>query len=989
MNANNRRGCLRPPVVTWRHQANKAAQQLNPQVMMLTESIFGTRRAAAGRNLPVPAAYSEFPRLDGLIASQEEILDRDALAAELQAIACCNSDATEIRNAALAVLKDRHLAGMNSIANHSATEFRKSPNASLMAIRSYAYLADGILEAIFNLATGPMAPADEPVGRFAAVAVGGYGRAEMGPYSDIDLLFLTEDLPTQRFADFVEIVLYMLWDIRLKVGHSCRTVKDCIRFGREDLTIRTSLLEHRPIYGDAELANDLHARLRDELFKGTGPQFVEGKLAEREQRNRRKGGNRYVLEPNVKEGKGGLRDLQSLFWIVKYLHGVNDPRKLVDLGVFRPEEFDKFSTAHTFLWAVRCILHQISGRAQDQLNFDVQLEVASRLGYSDRQGRRGVEHFMQDYFRQATAVGELTRIFLTKLEAQHVKREPRIVGLLRSTRLKFGIKIRAEYRIVHGRLHIQDEATFLDDPLNLLRIFEEGLRTGLLIHPDAMRLVAANAHMIDDDFRNGAEAGKIFMDLLLNHGDPARALRRMNELGILGMLIPEFRHVIAMMQFGGYHHFTVDEHTIQCVSTLAQIERGELKEDLPVASGILEKGVNRRVLYAALLMHDVGKGRGEDHSEAGARIARKVAPRLGLDAQECEQVEWLVANHLLMSDTAQKRDLFDPRTVTDFARQVGTRSRLNILTVLTVCDIRGVGPSVWNNWKAQLLRDLFHLTETTLLHGYGSALAAQGSDEAKRMLKSALSKWNSADVEFEIGRHFDPYWTGLTPDAHVAFANLLLDLDNEEIRIDAKLEPERDATRICFAVTDHPGQFARFAGTLALAGANIVEAKTFTSSDGYATAAFWVQDADGHPYERSRLARLKQMIEKAIKGEFDTRKALRKRDQTRDSVPATKRERKFVVPTEISFDNTGSEIYTIVEVDTRDRPGLLYDLAYTFYSSNVTIAGAVIATYGVQAVDAFYVKDIFGLKLHSRSSRESLKQKLIQAIEEGIPLSSS
>ena len=578
---------------------------------------------------------------------------------------------------------------------------------------------------------------------------------------------------------------------------------------------------------------------------------------------------------------------------------------------------------------------------------------------------------MQDYFRHATRVGELTRIFLTELEARHVKPEARLKGFFSRSKVGKG------YKLVQGRLDLIDPAKFLADKLNLLRVFEEALRSGYLLHPNVMRVIASNLHRIDDDMRANPEAQRIFLDLMLEHGNPERALRRMNELGVLAAFIPDFENIVAMMQFNVYHHYTVDEHIIQTISTLAQIERGELVEDLPLSSSILKDGVNRRVLYVALLLHDIGKGRPEDHSIIGAQMARRIAPQLGLNDEECETVEWLVRYHLLMSDMAQKRDIGDPRTVRDFAKAVKTRKRLDLLTVLTVCDIRGVGPNTWNNWKAMLLRQLHGLTAEALEGGLEHANREKREDEAKAALRARLVDWTDEAIKKECGRHYAPYWQGLTTDTHEVFARLLNGLDDSEIRIDLHPEPARDATRAAFALADHPGIFSRLAGALALVGANVVDAKTYTSKDGYATPVFWIQDADGKPYEVSRLPRLTQMIDKTLKGQVVAREALADRDKVK------KREREFRFPTHITFDNEGSEIYTIIEVDTRDRPGLLFDLTRTMAVNNIQIFSAVIATYGAQVVDTFYVKDMFGLKLHAKSRQETLEKKLRQAMIEG------
>lgn len=907
---------------------------------------------------------------DGLIAPANDIFDRVAVEAEIERAADEAPDAAAIRKATVAALNAAQSHGRNLI----KAQFLAKPRAAREAVQSYAWLTDCLVQTVFRVAVKRLHPQPNPTAsqKMAVLAVGGYGRFEMAPYSDVDLLFLTPYKITGWAESVIESMLYMLWDLHLKVGHSSRTIKDCLRLGKEDFTIRTAMLEVRYVDGDFDLAQELAARLFDDLFDGTAPEFIEAKLEERTQRHKKQGGQRYVVEPNVKEGKGGLRDLQTLIWVAKYLHRVVRARELRDVGMFTDEEYANFAEANNFLWAVRCHLHLIAGRAMDQLTFDLQLEVAERMGYVDKGGRQAVEHFMQDYFLHATQVGELTRIFLTGLENEHLKKEPMLVGLFKRRK-----KVKPGYKIENGRLTFEDEAAFLSDKLNLLRIFEEGLRTGVLIHPDAMRVVTAHLDLIDDDMRDDREASRIFLDLLLKHGNPERALRRMNELGVLSAFVPEFEPIVAMMQFNMYHSYTVDEHNIQVISALAEIERGERLEELPYASRILKEGVNRKVLYVALFCHDIGKGREEDHSILGARIARKVATRLGLTKPEVETVEWLVRYHLLMSDVAQKRDLSDPRTIRGFAKAVSNKKRLDLLLVLTACDIRGVGPGTWNNWKAALLRDLYRQTAQALDEGIEALNTTARTNEAKKALREALADWERKDLRVETGRHYDTYWQGLGNPEHVVFANLLNGLGADEIRIGLTQDHDRDATRAAFVLADHPGIFSRLAGALALVGANVVDARTYTTKDGWATAVFWVQDHDGHPFEDIKLKRLEDMIHKTLSGKVIARDAMKSRDKMK------KREKAFTVPTNITFDNDGSDIYTMIEVDTRDRPGLLYDLTRTLADNHVYIASAVIATYGEQVVDTFYVKDMFGLKFFSDAKMKSLEKKLREAIVKG------
>ncbi|MDG1458301.1 MAG: [protein-PII] uridylyltransferase [Pseudoprimorskyibacter sp.] len=924
-------------------------------------------------NLPQPAlADPETASRKDLILPASEILDFSALHQDVTNALRSAVGEKDQRAAVVACMSSAVKTARERIEAAFVTPSHRT--SARATVRSYTYVTDCIVTLVWEIASKVFHPLANPTEgeRIAVFAVGGYGRGEMAPQSDVDLLFLTPYKMTPWTESVIESMLYILWDLKLKVGHSSRTIRDCIRLGTEDFTIRTAMLEHRFLAGYAPLAVEFDTRLWKDLFAGTERAFIDAKLEERELRHQKQGNQRYMVEPNVKEGKGGLRDLQSLYWITKYVHHTDDTAALVQKGVFRPEEYQTFVQAEAYLWAVRCHLHLIAKRPTEQLTFDMQVMVAERMGYTDKGGRRAVEWFMQDYFRQATAVGDLTRIVLTALEADQTKAAPLLARIFRRPP-----SVAAGFEVLNNRLAIADETAFLSDKLNILLLYEEALRTGLLIHPEAMRLVKANLHLVDAAMRRDTDAQRIFIELLLDHGNPERALRRMNELGVLAAFIPEFEPIVAMMQFNMYHHYTVDEHTIQCIWHLSEIENGHLVEELPVANAILEKGINRKVLYVALLLHDIGKGRMEDHSILGAKTARKVAPRLGLTPDECATVEWLVRYHLLMSDMAQKRDIADPRTVKDFAKAVQTRERLDLLLVLTVCDIRAVGPDTWNNWKAALLRALYRQTRRAMEDGLEALNRENRGSEAQTTLRDRLLTWSETEIAAELDRHYPPYWQGLHVTAHEIFAELLRNLGNDEIRIDIHPDVDRDATRACFALADHPGIFTRLAGALALVGASVTDARSFTSKDGYATAAFWLQDAEGRPYGESRIPRLRQMIVKTLKGEVVAREAIKDKDKIK------KRERAFRVPTSITFDNDGSEIYTIIEVDTRDRPGLLYDLTRTLSAANVYIASAVVATYGEQVVDSFYVKDMFGLKFHSQAKQKTLERKLRAAITTG------
>ncbi|MEM7059160.1 MAG: [protein-PII] uridylyltransferase [Pseudomonadota bacterium] len=915
-----------------------------------------------------------FSGLAHFIADQATLADHQDLISKIDALADDAADVDVLRAGALSLFAEALESGRST----AMQAFLKTPDAGLRCARSLAHVTDCVVAAIVHLATEHLHPL--PVrtkGEYlSVVAVGGYGRGEMAPFSDVDLLFLTPYKQTAWSESVIESILFILWDLKLKVGQSTRSIDDCLRLARDDITIRTTLLEQRFIWGDREPFDELDQRIWPELFERTGREFVEAKMAERDSRHERHGGSRYLLEPNVKESKGGLRDLQTLHWISKYLYHTGTAWDLVDMGVFHHNEVRRFAKAAKFIWAVRCHLHDLVGRAQEQLTFDRQVEIAERMGYKDADGRLAVEHFMHLYFRHAKAVGDLTRIFSAALETQQTKSLPRFSVLLQALNFRTARPNENEpFAVEGGRLTVRDETVFQNDPINLLRLFFDAARMDAMIHPAALRLATQSLDLINDDLRSDPAASALFMDMLTDPHHAEWVLRLMNETEVLGRFVPEFGRIVSMMQFNMYHHYTVDEHTIRTIGVLNQIERLEAEDAHPVATEILKGGINRRVLYVALLLHDIGKGEERDHSELGAEIAETACPRLGMTEAETEMVVWLVRHHLLMSDVAQKRDISDPRTVEDFATIVQSPQRLRLLLVLTVCDIRGVGPGVWNNWKAQLLRNLYWDTRNVLTGGVEQSSRAHRVDAARGALDGFLSDWTEVDRAAELSRHYPHYWLGLDATTHKIFADLAQEIGAAHMTSRFLQDESRDATKACLYMSDHPGIFARMAGAFAIAGANVVDARSYTTNDGMATSVFWIQDRDGHAYEADRLPRLRKTIERTLKGEVVARVEIRERDKRRA------RERQFAVPTRIVFDNEASDLFTVIEVNARDRLGLLHDLTRTTADLNLNIVSAIIATYGEHAVDVFYVKDLFGHKVRSTSKLAQIERRLIAAAE--------
>src|SRR5438270_5126430 len=689
----------------------------------------------------------------GSITRQRDIIDRRALAELLSAAARSAKGSGHDRSAFVAPLKVALTAGRAEI--HRRFEATGDGAATS---DEQCFLMDQLIRALFDLVTQVIYPLPNPTSgeRLAIVTVGGYGRGELAPYSDVDLLFLLPYKRTPHTEQVVEYLLYLLWDLGLKIGQSTRSVDECLRQARSDLTIRTGLLEARYLWGEQALFDELKRRFDSDIVKGSVAQFVASKLAERDARHNRVGDSRYQLEPNIKEGKGGLRDLHTLFWIAKYIYRTDDVGKLVELEVLSAEESQRFDRAQKFLWTVRCHIHYLAGRPEERLTFDLQTEIGRRMGYTDHAGSRGVERFMKHYFLVAKDVGDLTRIFCAILEADQKHKRP-----LSWVRWGSGRRALGGFVVDGERLTIPSEDFFKKNPLALLRLFHVAQQHELDIHPRALRAASLSLRLINQQLRDDPEANRLFLEILTSRKDPETALRRMNEAGVLGRFIPDFGRVVAQMQYDMYHVYTVDEHTLFAIGILHKIESRLLQEELPLATQLMPTVVSRRALYLAVLLHDIAKGRGGDHSEIGEQIALRLGPRLGLSAEETETVAWLVRWHLLMSSTAFKLDISDQKTVSDFVERVQSPERLKLLLVLTVADIRAVGPKVWNGWKAALLRELYHRAIEVISGG----LSAEGRDSrvagAQAAARRLLPDFSEAEYTTFVGRGYPFSWLSL------------------------------------------------------------------------------------------------------------------------------------------------------------------------------------------------------------------------------------
>ena len=912
----------------------------------------------------------------------EYVVDGVRLRALLSAAALeASGDALAQRKAALELLKAALFRG-----RMIAKERLENGAGGIETAGLLSGVTDEVITALWDFTTVHVFRARNPTEgeRLALMAVGGYGRGTLAPFSDIDLLFVRPYKQTAHAESVIEYMLYALWDLGFKVGHASRTIEECIKLSREDFVIRTSILEARRLAGDQRLADELVRRFQNEVVRGTGAEFVAAKLKERDERQARAGASRYMVEPNVKEGKGALRDLNTLFWIAQYLHPGQPIEKIMQLEMFQRNEIRAFIQAFDFLWAVRSHLHFVTGRPEERLTFDLQPELARRMGYGDRGDAPAVERFMRRYFLIAKEVGALTRVFAAKLEAERVKVAPRgISRLLPARRPKRKPLDEPGFHEIGGRLNIDGPQVFESDPVNLLRLFKIADERNLDLHPDAFTAATRAVGLITSAVRRDRHAAQVFLSILAHGRDPQRTLTLMTDANVLGRYLPEFGRIVAQMQFNMYHSYTVDEHTLRAVGVIADIDAGRFAEDHPLATAIMPLIVDREALYLAMLLHDTGKGGAGGQELAGARAARSACERLGLERAKIELVAWLVEHHLVMSDTAQKRDISDPRTVTDFAAVVETPERLRLLLVLTVADIRAVGPGVWNGWKGQLMRELYGATEAVFRGGRGSDSAAALKRYHENAAYDARVRVAKADPASETWADAmeDAYFSAFTEAEVLAHAALSRRAGAEgpqgSAAAEGRVRADRNAAEVVVAATDRQRLFVDLAGAITGAGANVVGARVFTSRTGQALDVFYVQDAAGQPYglDNARaLTRLIATLEAAARGEPTPQEPRRAADLGRAAA--------FSITPAVMLDNDASETSTVVEASGRDRPGLLAALARTLADAGLQVLSAHIDGYGERAVDAFYVVGPDGGKLADARKGNALKSALLGALHD-------
>lgn len=814
---------------------------------------------------------------------------------------------------------------------------------------------------------------------FSIIAVGGYGRGELAPCSDLDLLFLLPNNlkinESKHAEEVIQFILYILWDLGYSVGHSTRTIDDCIEKSKLDLTISTALLEKRFIVGNEDVFSLLNDKFTFFIKNTKTLKFVEAKLVESELRHKRFGGSRYVVEPNVKDGKGGLRDLHTLIWISKFAYKVDSVSKLINMGALSKKEAASFAESQRFLLSVRCHLHYRAFREDDRLAMDAQLDLAKTMNFKNTITQKDVERFMKRYFLATKTVGSLTRIFCAAIETEFDKP-------LRLSFLSFKKKEDVyPFDIELGRLFVKNKEVLSENPVNIIKLFNISHNKNIDIHPKTLRYLTSLQRLINYEVRNDFDANKMFLDILTSDKDSTRTLRLMNESNILGKFIPEFQKIVGLMQFDMYHSYTVDEHTIFTISNLYSLKNGEFKNFAPLASKVILEISSKKCLFVAMLLHDIAKGRKGDHSENGSLIASVVCPRLGLSKEETKTVEWLILYHLLMSKTAFRYELGDARVIKSFVDKVKSVERLKLLLVLTVADIKGVGPEIWNDWKGSLITEL-----------YSKSFDMLQKDNVNELIKTPKKSFENflvengltnSDAKQYCSYYYDNYWEIFNLSRIINHYEIFRNMykDSKKFKVHLFDESKLKATELLVIAPDHHGLFSLISGLVSASGYDVVNAKIITRSDGYALDTFFIQNKNRQPIiEEHSKKKLLKVISQGLEGNFNVEKALNKRWE---EIPA--RFRAIKAPTRVIIDNNMSDEYSILEIKCKNAPGVLYRITKVITSLGLQINTANVSTYGDRVVDIFYIKDAFGLKIDNNKSMDKVKMSILKTLEETDP----
>jgi len=811
----------------------------------------------------------------------------------------------------------------------------------------------------------------------ALVSVGGYGRGELNPYSDIDIMFLHDgSMPSSRIEDIAQKLLYFLWDMRLDVGYSVRVIADCVEMAAADGTVKTALMDARFLSGSRPLYTALHKTIFTQILPKSSDKFIKEKMSDMKTRREKYGSTVYLLEPNLKEGEGGLRDLQTAMWVARVKYKFSDPKELIIKGILSEEELESYHAALDYLWRIRNELHYFSSRKNDQLTFDAQVHLAAFFGYQDRGRILAVEDFMRDYYRHANRVEH----FASSLTARCIWRDEGALKIL-------GYFVRRPVGdgcfVLKGELIVPDEAVVEANPPVLMRIFELAQKHGVQLNVRVKGLIRKSLHLVNDKFRRNREVNQSFMNILRAPKDVTETLRLMHHLEFLNCFIPEMEHIYCKVQHDIYHIYTVDIHTLFAVEEAEKMLNGTSKELLPFPCEIAAQIGKPELLILAVLFHDIGKGEGGGHAEKGAAMIPTIARRMGLSREDSERLEFLVSQHLIFAHISQRRDLHDENMIVQFARQMETSENLKMLLLLTIADVRAVGSEVWTSWKALLFQELYEKAFNVLERGDFHLEAS--SERVKAVIKKITEMLDDEFPSTRVREELKGMPVRLLLSNNLPMiadhVRMLIGLEEGDVLMQLSHEPANGYSEFTICVHDMPGLFSRITGVMAANGVNILGAQINTSRNGKVLDILQVNSPQGLLItDMQRWQKVEDEMRQAIHGEVKVSDLVARRQRptllTARPVPRS--------ATRVEIDNEVSADYTVIDIYTHDKVGLLYLITSTLTRMGLYIGVSKISTKVDQVADVFYVRDIFGQKIVADDKLAEITTRLKTSIDEWV-----
>ncbi len=841
-------------------------------------------------------------------------------------------------------------------------------------VKAITAMTDALVAKLFHCSTGHRGSTGKGRENIALLAIGGYGRGELNPYSDIDLMFLYKGKDPRHVEEVAQKVLYFLWDMRLDVGYSVRTLKDCVEMAGTDMTVKTALVDGRYLAGNRALFNDFQDMLLTQILAKGSDGFINEKLAEMNTRHEKYGSSVYTLEPNIKEGEGALRDLHTALWVAKIKYKITAPRELIIKGILTEEELALFYGALTYLWRIRNEMHYRAGRKNDQLTFDVQTALAEFLGYKDKGKVLAVEEFMRDYYLHATRVEHFTSTLITKCTLRE-ERASKVLGYFIRRHIGEGLYI------VKGELMVPDESVVENDPFRMMKIFEYAQKHGVSLHVRVKALIRRNLHQINDRFRRNRGVNASFFNILRREKKLGETLQLMHHLEFLNRFIPEFERIFCKVQHDVYHIYTVDIHSLFAVDEIARLWRGEHAKDLPLLTQLANEVDKRELLVLAVLLHDMGKGEGGGHAEIGASMVRTISRRMWLSKEDSERLEFLVRNHLLLAHIAQRRDLHDEKMIIQFSRQMGKSENLKMLYLLTYADIKAVGPDVWTEWKAQLLQELYEKSFEVLERGdFRFEARSERVKKVKRKVVEILGdEYPVEQVKEELKGMTIRHLLTNAPTVLAEHVRIMLSLGGNTMVTKVDHETERGYSNFLICTLDVTGLFSKITGVMAANGMNILGAQIHTSTNGKVLDVLQINSPQGFVITVENCWKMVgDDLRQVLVGKVRVSALVEKR--RRPTLLAEKPRPRF--PTTVEIDNEVSTDYTVIDIYTHDKVGLLYQITSTLTKLGLYIGVSKISTKVDQVADVFYVRDIFGHKITSEKKLKEIRERLVKAIEE-------